>query len=67
MVFIVYDLPNRDCSAAASNGEICCDGNAPDATTGDCSSISYSSGDCSAGLSKYHNYIDTLLNVLKDY
>ena len=24
VVFIVYDLPNRDCYALASNGEICC-------------------------------------------
>merc|ERR1719383_314038 len=24
VVFIVYDLPNRDCWALASNGEICC-------------------------------------------
>ncbi|KAH8046775.1 cellulose 1,4-beta-cellobiosidase [Aureococcus anophagefferens] len=24
VVFIVYDLPNRDCHAYASNGEICC-------------------------------------------
>ena len=24
VTFIVYDLPNRDCRAKASNGEICC-------------------------------------------
>ena len=24
VVFILYDLPNRDCHAKASNGEICC-------------------------------------------
>ena len=24
VVLIVYDLPNRDCHAKASNGEICC-------------------------------------------
>ncbi len=24
VVFIVYDLPNRDCAAHSSNGEICC-------------------------------------------
>ena len=28
VVFIVYDLPNRDCHAKASNGEICCNPNA---------------------------------------
>jgi cellulose 1,4-beta-cellobiosidase len=36
VLFIVYDLPNRDCAASASNGEICCDGNAPDKKTGNC-------------------------------
>ena len=28
VTFIVYDLPNRDCHAKASNGEICCTYNA---------------------------------------
>lgn len=27
IVIIVYDLPNRDCHALASNGEICCNAN----------------------------------------
>jgi cellulose 1,4-beta-cellobiosidase len=26
-VFVIYDLPNRDCAAAASNGEITCEDN----------------------------------------
>lgn len=44
--FIVYDLPNRDCHASASNGEICCDGNPPDPTTGKCGDTSYMSSEC---------------------
>ena len=28
VTFIVYDVPNRDCHAKASNGEICCTYNA---------------------------------------
>lgn len=28
VTLIVYDLPNRDCHAKASNGEICCYPNA---------------------------------------
>ena len=24
VLFMIYDLPNRDCHAKASNGEICC-------------------------------------------
>ena len=27
VVVIFYDLPNRDCRAKASNGEICCNAN----------------------------------------
>lgn len=27
IVIIIYDLPNRDCHARASNGEICCNSN----------------------------------------
>ncbi|KAH8088871.1 cellulose 1,4-beta-cellobiosidase [Aureococcus anophagefferens] len=44
VVFIVYDLPNRDCHAYASNGEICCAYN-------DDGTCDYdNSGDCAAGL-----------------
>jgi hypothetical protein len=41
---IVYDLPNRDCHAKASNGEICCTYN-PDGT------CDYDAGgDCADGI-----------------
>jgi cellulose 1,4-beta-cellobiosidase len=66
VVFIVYNLPNRDCKAAASNGEICCDGGTPDPNTGDCSDAAYSD-DCTAGLNIYKNeYIDPIFNLITD-
>jgi cellulose 1,4-beta-cellobiosidase len=50
--FVIYDLPNRDCAAGASNGEISCAGDAS----------------CAQGLSTYqHNYIDPIVNIMKQY
>jgi len=62
VVVIHYDLPNRDCDAKASNGEICCYANAD----GTCD---YSkSGDCAEGLKDYEtNYVDEFAKVLKEY
>jgi cellulose 1,4-beta-cellobiosidase len=62
VVFIVYDLPNRDCHAKASNGEICCTSNAD----GTCD---YNAGgDCADGIKKYQqSYIDPLVKVFKEY
>jgi len=62
VVLIVYDLPNRDCHAFASNGEICCTSN-PDGT------CNYNAGgDCAEGLTTYKNkYIDPLISVLRKY
>jgi len=59
VVFIVYDLPNRDCHAKASNGEICCNYNTD-------KTCDYSAtGDCSAGINEYKTtYIDPLYEVL---
>ena len=61
-VFIVYDLPNRDCHAKASNGEICCTANEDGTCDYD------ASGDCADGLSDYEtNYIDPFASVLSKY
>jgi len=62
VVFIVYDLPNRDCHAKSSNGEICCTYN----TDGTCN---YDvGGDCSAGLQTYKTkYIDPLVQLFQQY
>jgi len=61
-VFIVYDLPNRDCHAKSSNGELCCYPNAD----GTCD---YNrGGDCAEGLQKYRTgYIDPLVTVFKKF
>jgi len=62
VTFIWYDLPNRDCHAKASNGEICCSYNA-DRTC----DYSYQS-DCSAGLREYKTtYADPFVEVLQQY
>jgi len=43
-VFMWYDLPNRDCKAKASNGQICCNKNAD-------GSCNYKAGgDCAEGI-----------------
>lgn len=63
----MYDLPNRDCAAAASNGEFCCSGKSPDPSSGSCDDSSYSSGDCSKGLNNYHTYIDEIVSLLAQY
>jgi len=62
VTFIVYDLPNRDCNAHASNGEICCKYNA-DRTC----DYSYS-GSCQEGLDEYkHEYIDRYADIIAEY
>jgi cellulose 1,4-beta-cellobiosidase len=66
IVLIVYDLPNRDCAALASNGELCCNLNEEclNTCTQNCQLLSES---CEIGLSHYReNYIDELYNVLND-
>jgi cellulose 1,4-beta-cellobiosidase len=61
VVVIIYDLPNRDCAARASNGEICCAKN-PDG------SCNYQSTDCTTGISQYqHGYIDPIVKLFKQY
>ena len=62
VTFIVYDLPNRDCHAKASNGEICCTYN----SDGTCNYGAQ--GDCAAGIKEYQSqYIDAIYGVLAHY
>jgi cellulose 1,4-beta-cellobiosidase len=62
VLFIVYDLPNRDCHAKASNGEICCTTNADGTCDFD------ASGDCAAGITEYQTqYIDPLAALFGQY
>jgi len=58
----IYNLPNRDCSAFASAGEICCTYN-PDGT---CNFLG--GGNCAAGIVEYQTtYIDPLYELLAQY
>ena len=61
VVAILYDLPNRDCHAYASNGEICCEYQA-DGTT---CNYETRDGTCRVGLAKYQSeYVDGFVAVL---
>jgi len=62
VVFIWYDLPNRDCAAHASNGEICCT-RSPDGT---CDYDTQSN--CTDGIKEYEQeYTDPFVSVLAEY
>lgn len=62
VTFIVYDLPNRDCHAKASNGEICCTANAD----GTCDFTA--AGTCDVGIKEYMTqYVDVLAATVKQY
>lgn len=62
VVFIWYDLPNRDCNAKASNGEICCTRK----EDGTCDYLA--SGDCADGIHEYKTqYVDPFIAVLKEH
>jgi cellulose 1,4-beta-cellobiosidase len=62
-VFMVYNLPNRDCNARASNGELCCT-YLPD---GRCD-YSKNTDNCQAGLNQYmREYIDPYVSVVSQY
>jgi len=64
VVFIVYDLPNRDCHAKASNGELCCSYK----EDGRCDYLAVGDGSCSEGLRQYASeYIDKIAEVLAKY
>ena len=62
VTLIVYDLPNRDCKANASNGEICCKYN-EDRTC----DYNYS-GDCTDGINEYKTeYVDVYADILSKF
>mmetsp|Transcript_90336 Transcript_90336/g.255777 ORF Transcript_90336/g.255777 Transcript_90336/m.255777 type:complete len:793 (-) Transcript_90336:96-2474(-) len=62
VVLMWYDLPNRDCDAKASNGQICCKKN-PDGT---CDYLA--PGDCAEGIQEYKStYVDPFVSVLSEY
>lgn len=60
VVAIMYNLPNRDCHAFASNGELCCEYLQD-------RSCKYDTADssCSVGLSEYrHDYVDKFVDAI---
>jgi cellulose 1,4-beta-cellobiosidase len=64
VVFVLYNLPNRDCHAHASNGELCCEYAASGIAADSCV---YDTRDarCSAGLTAYkHEYVDAFVAEL---
>jgi cellulose 1,4-beta-cellobiosidase len=77
VVFIVYDLPNRDCFALASNGEICChyatgQGSSKCAMSTSGPNIGFyqevPGAGCTDGLTEYkQTYIDPFAAVLKRF
>jgi len=63
VTLIWYDLPNRDCDAKASIGEICC---TVDKTTGHCDLDTET--DCEDGLKEYkETYVQPFIRILKKY
>lgn len=61
-VFMWYDLPNRDCKAHASNGEICC----KKLADGKCDYMA--GGQCEDGLREYkEEYVNPFVEVLQQY
>jgi len=73
VTFIVYDLPNRDCWALASNGEICCHyGQDVGRTKCDMGANGfykeYPGGQCTDGLREYkESYINPFAEIVKSF
>lgn len=62
VTLIVYDLPNRDCHALASNGEICC------VYQNDGTCDYEASGTCEDGIEEYKTtYVDPFVEVIASY
>jgi len=56
-VYVIYNLPNRDCNSVSSNGHLCCNETCWDGCT-----IACQRGftDCSQATQKYHDFIDEM-------
>lgn len=62
VTIIVYNVPNRDCGAAASAGEICCLKRA----NGTCDMTF--DRDCNGGVAEYsHSYVDVVANTVREF
>lgn len=56
-VYVIYNLPNRDCNAVSSNGGLCCNETCRDGCTIDCQQ---GFTDCSQATQEYHDFIDEI-------
>lgn len=63
VTFVVYNLPNRDCAAEASGGEICCSY----LSNGKCNMVN-SGNNCANGLREYkEQFIDAIATNARQY
>jgi cellulose 1,4-beta-cellobiosidase len=63
LILVVYNLPNRDCNAKASNGELCC----TYLPNGRCD-YSKNTDNCEAGLNQYKKeYVDIYVDLVAKY
>lgn len=63
VVVIMYNIPNRDCAALASSGEICCK-----KVDGECSRSLDDSDDCTDGVLEYQTqFVDPVVELLQQY
>lgn len=66
-VLIMYNIPNRDCAALASSGEICCK-RTSSVDGGGCSRSFDDSDDCSDGVYEYKTeFVDPIVAILRQY
>lgn len=62
VVLVLYNLPNRNCNAGTSTGELCC------AYNDDGTCDFENSGDCEAGLNEYKSgYVDLYVDALEEF
>eukprot|EP00177_Eucheuma_denticulatum_P000505 GFKZ01000894.1.p1 GENE.GFKZ01000894.1~~GFKZ01000894.1.p1 ORF type:complete len:462 (-),score=31.94 GFKZ01000894.1:423-1808(-) len=63
VTFVLYNLPNRDCGAGASSGELCCNTRAD----GSCD-VFNQSGDCNSAVEEYkRQFVDPLVTSAKEF
>jgi cellulase/cellobiase CelA1 len=66
MEIVIYDLPDRDCAAAASNGELSIAGS--DIPNGGTTALTDANGNTETGIEEYeYNYITPIYNILAKY
>ena len=81
IIFLFYDLPNRDCAASSSNGQLCCSNFAGDATfcnattmqefatstTGYCLGLNDALQQAGNVKYTYRDYANSVVGIMADY